>query len=111
MIVHFELNVGISGHFRSRFKNPCKLKQELIEVIASRKDSTNRFVISVSKMNEGAKLLRTILELSTPGSVPDNTIMKECLRMESPVLSRHSIHSSQEAVIETDRSDRQSMNL
>ena len=61
----------------------------MIEVIASRKDSTNRFVISVSKMNEGAKLLRTILELSTPGSVPDNTIMKECLRMESPVLSRH----------------------
>ena len=71
------------------FKNPCKLKQELIEVIAARKDSTNRFVISVSKMNEGAKLLRTILELSTPGTVPDNNIMKECLRIESPVLCRH----------------------
>merc|ERR1711911_245084 len=62
-------------------------------------------------MNEGAKLLRTILELSTPGSVPDNTIMKECLRMESPVLSRHGIHSPVEAVIETDPRDRQSMNL
>ena len=100
MTVHFELNAGISGHFRtkSRFKNSCKLKQELIEVIASRKDSTNRFVISVSKMNEGAKLLRTILELSTPGSVPENTIMKECLRMESPVLSRHGIHSSLQAL-------------
>ena len=66
-----------------------QLKSDLGGAInAQREPSQPKIIVPIAKLREGVKIIRTLLELSPPGTVPDVKIIKEILGMKAPILCR-----------------------
>lgn len=66
------------------------MKNDLLELGPFRTDQVNleRFILNVASISNGVIILRTIMELSPPGTVPCNKMLSQIFRMDAPILCR-----------------------